>query len=87
MKWQDVRIQYPDSWLLIEALEAHTTSEKRRVVEKLAVIEPFDDFFRAMDAYKLMHRENPNREMYVVHTVNEEIQIKEQYWTGIRSIQ
>ncbi len=29
MKWQDVRKQYPDTWLLIEALEAHTTEEKR----------------------------------------------------------
>lgn len=87
MKWQDVRMRYPDSWMLIEALEAHTTPEKRRIVDRLAVIEPFDDFFRAMDAYKLLHREKPDREMYVVHTVNEEIQIKERYWTGIRSIQ
>ena len=40
-----------------------------------------------MDAYKRLHREKPGREMYVVHTVNKEIQIKERYWSGIRSIQ
>ena len=87
MKWQDVRRQYPDSWLLIEALEAHTTPEKRRVVDKLSVIEPFADFFGAMDAYQKLHRAKPNREMYVVHTVNEEIQIKETFWAGVRSSQ
>lgn len=87
MKWQDVRIQYPNSWLLIEALKAHTTPEKRRIIDQLVVIEPFEDFFGAMDAYKHLHREKPDREMYVVHTVNEEILIKERYWAGIRSIQ
>lgn len=45
MKWQDVRKQYPDTWLLIEALEAHTTEEKRRIVENLVVIEQYVDFF------------------------------------------
>ncbi len=87
MKWQNARIHYPDSWLLIEAIQAHTTPEKRRVIDKLAVIEPFDDFFDAMELYKTLHREKPNREMYVIHTINEEIVIKERYWTGIRSIQ
>lgn len=86
MKWQDVRKQYPDTWLLIEALEAHTTDEKRRIVENLIVIEQYADFFNAMSAYKELHHQKPNREMYVVHTVNEEIKIKEQYWAGVRSI-
>lgn len=86
MKWQDVRKQYPDTWLLIEALEAHTTEEKRRIVENLVVIEQYVDFFNAMTAYKELHHQKPNREMYVVHTINEEIKIKERYWAGIRSI-
>ena len=30
MKWQDVRQQYPQKWVLAEALEAHTTEENRR---------------------------------------------------------
>jgi hypothetical protein len=87
MKWQIIREQYPDSWLLIEALEAHTTTEKRRIIDSLAVIDQFDDFYVAMDAYKERHQQLPDREMYVVHTVNEEIRIKERYWTGIRAAQ
>lgn len=85
MKWQDVRTQYPDSWLLIEAIEAHTTPEKRRIVDHLAVIDHFGDFFAAMNTYKRLHRQKPEREMYVIHTDNEEIHIQEQYWAGIRS--
>ncbi len=86
MKWHDVRGQYPDAWLLIEAMEAHTTEEKRRIVDQLVVIEPYNDFYKAMSAYKELHHQKPNRELYVVHTVNEEIRIKERYWAGIRSI-
>jgi hypothetical protein len=86
MKWQDARKQYPNTWVLIEALDAYTTDEKRRIVGNLVVVDRYTDFFLAMDAYKKLHRQKPNREMYVVHTVNEEIKIKEQYWAGIRSI-
>ena len=86
MKWQYARKQYHDTWVLIEALDAHTTDEKRRIVGNLVVIDRYADFFMAMSAYKDIHHQKPNREMYVVHTVNEEIKIKEQYWAGIRSI-
>ncbi len=84
MKWQTIRTQYPDSWLLIEAIEAHTTPEKRRIVDNLAVINQFSDFYAAMDDYKQLRRQKPEKEMYVVHTDSEEIHIKEQYWAGIR---
>jgi FMN phosphatase YigB (HAD superfamily) len=86
MKWQAAREQYPDAWLLIEALEAYTTPKKKRIITNLAVLDQFDDFFAAMDAYKQLHRQKPDREMYVIHTENEEIRIKEQIWTGIRGI-
>ena len=76
MKWQDVRKQYPDTWILIEALDAYTTDGKRRIVEKLIVVDKYADYFMAMSAYEELHQQKPNREMYVVHTVNEEIKIK-----------
>jgi hypothetical protein len=43
MKWPDIRTRYPGSWLLIEALDAHTTQEKQRVIDNLVAIEQ-DDF-------------------------------------------
>jgi len=79
MEWQEIRSQYPDSWLLIEAIKAHTTSEQKRIIDRLAVIDQFDDFYAAMDSYKQLHREKPAKEMYVVHTDSKEINIKEQY--------
>ena len=79
MEWQDIRTQYQDSWLLIEAINAHTTSEQKRIIDRLAVIDQFDDFYVAMDSYKQLHREMPAKEMYVVHTDSEEINIKEQF--------
>jgi hypothetical protein len=86
MTWQEIRKQYPQTWLLVEALEAHTTEEKRRIIDRLAVIEKFPGFFEAMQLYKKLHGLSPQREMYVVHTVNKEIKIQEQRWTGVRGI-
>lgn len=86
MKWQEIREKYPETWLLIEAVEAHTTNEKRRVIDRLAVIDEFSGFFDAMEFYKKLHRQTPQREMYVVHTVNDEIKIREQQWAGVRGM-
>ena len=84
MKWQEIREKYPETWLLIEAVEAHTTDEKRRIIDQLSVIDEFAGFFDAMQLYKKLHRQTPQREMYVVHTINDEIKIQEQQWTGVR---
>ena len=86
MIWQEIREKYPQTWLLIEAVEAHTTDEKRRIIDRLAVIDEFSGFFDAMQLYKKLHRQTPQREMYVVHTVNDEIKIQEQQWTGVRGM-
>ena len=39
MKWSDVRLAYPDQWLVVEALAAHTTADSYRVPDNLAVLE------------------------------------------------
>jgi len=57
MKWQDIRKQYPQKWVLAEALEAHTTEEDRRIVEQWAVIDAFAEFFPAMELYKTITQE------------------------------
>ena len=84
MKWEKVREYYPDVWVLVEALQAHTTEDKFRVVEEWSVIEQSADFYEAFDFYKQLHRDMPQRELYVVHTINEEVIIKERFWVGIR---
>jgi hypothetical protein len=32
MKWIEIQKTFPDQWLLNEALEAHTTPDKQRVL-------------------------------------------------------
>jgi len=40
----------------------------------------------AVDAYRKLHEEFPEREFYFIHTSRETLQIEERLWVGIRSI-
>jgi hypothetical protein len=83
MRWEDVRRDYPDRWLVIEALQAHT-SDRRRVLDDVAVVEACADGGRALARYRILHREDPERELYFVHTANTELVVEERSWTGVR---
>lgn len=84
MKWSDVRTAYPDQWLVVEALEAYTTAESLRMPQRLAVIESCSDGASAMQRYRSLHGEYPQREFYFVHTSREVLAIREHHWLGIR---
>ena len=75
---------YPDQWLIIEALQARTTSNSQRTLDKIAVIESCDDGSSAMKSYRHLHQQFPTREFYFVHTSREKLDIREQQWVGIR---
>jgi hypothetical protein len=85
MIWQEIRVTYPDQWLIIEALEAHTTVDNQRMLDRLAVTETCTDGNSAMQRYRALHNEYPQREFYFVHTSREELDIQERQWHGIRS--
>lgn len=85
MQWQEVRNHYPNRWLLIEAIRAYS-EDNRRVVEDLAVVDTFDDSVAAMKRYAGLHRESPQRELYVFHTDREALDIHERSWLGIRGV-
>ncbi len=84
MKWEEIRKQYPDQWLLVEAIEAHSESGKR-IVEELTVVNTFADSKTAMEEYLQLHRKQPERELYVLHTDRESLNITERRWLGIRT--
>ncbi len=84
MKWAEIRQTYPQQWLIIEALEAHTTDEHRRILDRLAVLETCADGREAMQRYRALHRQYPFREFYFAHTEREELEIYEQSWLGVR---
>ncbi|MCL7454738.1 MAG: hypothetical protein M8467_17005 [Anaerolineae bacterium] len=83
MTWEEVRKAYPDQWLVIEAIEAHT-EVGRRLLDRIAVIETSGDGAAALQAYERQHREHPQREFYFVHTGRESLDIRERRWIGIR---
>lgn len=75
MKWQDVRNQFPDCWLLVEALKAHT-EQGQRIVEDMSVIEVYhSDFWAAWRRYKDLHHLDRKREYYVLHTERTDLDI------------
>jgi hypothetical protein len=84
MQWSEIRKAYPNQWLVVEALKAHTTSDNRRLLDKIAVVEHCNDGSAAMNSYRRTHQQYPAREFYFVHTSREELNIREQQWLGIR---
>lgn len=79
MKWQEIRRWYLQTWLLLEAIEAHTEGDKR-ILESLAVISSFDDSQEAMKAYAKLHQDEPQRELFVFHTDREHLDVTIRRW-------
>ena len=50
MQWQEIREHYPQQWLLVEAIKAHSETNAQ-VVEQLAVVESFSNLVTAMKGY------------------------------------
>jgi len=84
MQWDEIRRLNPHQWLLVEAVEAHS-SAGRRVLDDLAVVQAFEEAKSAMDGYKDLHRQDPRRELYVVHTDRDELDVLESHWLGLRT--
>jgi hypothetical protein len=84
MRWIDVRQQFPHQWLVVEALQAHSEAGRRQL-EELAIVDTFADSDAAWRAYLKLHRSAPERELYVLHTDRQELDITERAWLGVRA--
>ena len=84
MLWSDICIAYPNQWVLVEALEAHTTADRDRHLDRLAVIERCPDGRTALQRYRALHEQYPEREFYYLHTSRQTLTIQEHQWFGIR---
>lgn len=83
MKWTQVREHYPSRWLLVEAVQAHSEAGSRHV-DDLAVLEEYGKSRDALADYLDHHRRFPQRELYIVHTDREQLDIDEREWLGLR---
>jgi hypothetical protein len=84
VRWPEVCSRFPHQWLVIEALDARSELGKR-LLEELAVVDQCPDGESAMRTYLNLHRQAPERELYVLHTDRENLEITEQNWLGIRA--
>ncbi|MDM8517449.1 hypothetical protein QUF76_14720 [Desulfobacterales bacterium HSG16] len=85
MQWSEIRKSYPNQWLVIEAIHAHTTLDNLRKLDEIAVIQICSDGASAMKTYRRFHQQHSLREFYFIHTGNEEPNIRERRWIGIRT--
>lgn len=83
MNWETLRNHFPNQWVLIEAIEAHSDNGKR-IIDRIAVINQFAEGKDALNEYKLIHKAEPGRELYVAHTSKVELEIVERKWLGVR---
>jgi hypothetical protein len=84
MQWEEIRRHYPQQWLLVEAIKAHSEADKR-VLDQLSVVNTFQDSTSALKSYTNLHRAHPDREFYVFHTSREMLDITERSWLGFRT--
>ena len=84
MKWIEIRNQYPDSWVLLEATAAHSAN-KKRILDEFEIIDVYSDSPSALQRYKEEHHRSPLRELFVLHTSRDNIDVEERRWVGIRA--
>ena len=83
MLWVNIRRTYPNQWLVIEAIQAHTENNQRKI-DRASVVDTCVDGSDALQCYQRLHQQYPQREFYFVHTSRETLDIIERRWTGIR---
>lgn len=75
MNWQTIRELYPHRWVVVEAYDGHTQGGKR-IINQLEVVGMFEDEWKpAWEHYKRLHHAEKEREYYVVHTDQVELDI------------
>ena len=84
MNWQQIRTQYPEQWLLIEAIEAHIGQKHQRLLDQIAVVEQCVDGLEAFRRYQVFRWQFPKQEYYHVHTRREELDIVDEVRLGSR---
>jgi hypothetical protein len=86
MKWYVVREQFPDKLVLVESLTA-TSKNNIRTIEEMSILSDFTDSMTAWQEYKKLHKNNPDKELYIFHTSKEKAEVVEKFFAGIRGLQ
>lgn len=82
MRWQDVQERFPNEWVVMEVMKAHSDSGYR-YIKDVVVIDRFESSLDAMDRYEELRKDQPEREYCFFHTSREKLVARERY-VGIR---
>lgn len=55
-----------------------------RQLEEMAVIQDYDNPQEAWSGYKELHKLHPSRELYVFHTSRKDVEVVEEFFSGVR---
>jgi hypothetical protein len=83
MKWHEVCEHYPNQIVLVEALIT-TSVNHIRTIEEMSILSNFSDNMAAWNEYKRLHKSNPDKELYILHTSKENAEVIEQFFVGLR---
>jgi hypothetical protein len=86
MEWAEIRRMQPNSWVLVEALRAHSEGGFR-VLDEMALIQVFPHAADAWEEYHILHKAKPDREVCILSTNCEESRVEEIPWAGIRVVE
>jgi hypothetical protein len=82
MRWIEVREQFPNEWVVLEVIKAHS-KDGNRYIEEVVVINRFEKSVQAMLRYDELRKEKPNCEYCFFHTSRPNLVARERY-VGIR---
>lgn len=83
MKWKEIAELHPSRFVLVEAIKASSNNQFRQL-EEMAVIQDYDNPQEAWSGYKRLHKLYPAHELYVFHTSRTDIEIVEEFFSGVR---
>lgn len=74
MKWAEVRENYPNKIVLAEALKT-SSHNKIQCIEEMSILSVFQNSMDAWEEYKKVHKERPDKELYILHTSREKAEV------------
>ncbi|MFB5268858.1 hypothetical protein ACE41H_19025 [Paenibacillus enshidis] len=82
MRWEEVQEKFPEEWVVFEAAEAYSEGGFR-FIDSVTVIDRYGDSLDAMKRYKQLHRDQPGKEIYFLHTSRPDLKFEER-WVGFK---
>lgn len=82
MRWQEVQERFPNEWIVLEVIKAHSDKGYRHI-EDVVIIERYENSLDAMERYGELRKNQPQREYCFFHTSRENLMARERY-AGIR---